>query len=140
MKKNIKAVTVTSSNFGQGEQPQETADTNIIKKSEGNNNTVINSAENKNTKSKQRDKPKKNLFRKLFKKIHSPDTDTIEATGIDPNDKLISRTQFIVMSGVAPCTFHAVLQKLPNFPKVREIRRRQNFYSVTEVNEFLTPI
>lgn len=68
MKKNIKAVTVTSSNFGRGEQPQETAGTNIIKKSEGNNNTVINSAENKNTKSKQRDKPKKNLFRKLFKK------------------------------------------------------------------------
>ena len=59
MKKNIKAVTVTSSNFGQGEQPQETAVSTIIKKSEGNNNTVTNSAENKNTKSKQRDKPKK---------------------------------------------------------------------------------
>lgn len=84
-----------------------------------------------------KNRQKESPFRKLFKKIHSPSTDTVEATGIDPNDKLISHTQFIVMSGVAPCTFHAVLQKLPNFPKVREIRKQQHFYSVTEVNSFL---
>lgn len=137
MKKNIKAVTVTSSNFGRGEQPQETAeDKQMINKSPANDNTSVKQSDKKIENSNR----KKNRFRKLFKKIHSPDTDTIEATGIDPTDKLISRTQFIVMSGVAPCTFHAALQKLPNFPKVREIRRRQHFYSVTEVNSFLASL
>ena len=108
----------------------------ILKNRQKENNVLNAQLSKKQEISKQKESP----FRKLFKKIHSPSTDTVEATGIDPNDKLISRTQFIVMSGAAPCTFHAVLQKLPNFPKVREIRKHQHFYSVTEVNSFLASL
>lgn len=137
MTENIKAVTETSSNFGRGEQSQITAkDRSMINKSTFNDNTSINQSDKKIENSNRKENP----FRKLFKKIHSPTEEIVEATGISSSDKLISRSQFIVMSGHSPSSFHAVLQKLPNFPKVRETRRRQNFYSVTEVNDFLASI
>lgn len=85
-------------------------------------------------------KTKLHQFGRMFKRLHHPTNEQASKPGTTEKDYLISRNQFIAMSGVSPATYHATLQKLPNFPKVREIQGHRYFFLKSEVDAFLNDL
>ena len=76
-------------------------------------------------------------FGRMFKRLHHPTNEQASKLGTTEKDYLITRNQFIAMTGASPAFFHAILQKMPNFPKVREIKKHRHFYLKSEVDNFL---
>lgn len=76
-------------------------------------------------------------FGRMFKRLHHPTIEQATKLGTTEKDYLITRNQFIALTGVSPATFHKELQKRADFPKVREVKAHRHFYLKTEVDSLL---
>lgn len=77
-------------------------------------------------------------FGRLFKGVRHPTKIEAQELNTTEKDYFINRNQFIGLTGCSPSFFHGILQKMPNFPKVREIKNRRHFYLKSEVDAFLS--